>query len=360
MNAITRRIFTPTLAAFVLLLGLADPASAVEDVDGCDAGIPDAADIEKLTATFDDGTGKVTVVLDLCGDTDSQTKYRIHLDHTAPFAGDAPIDCRGDSEPDLCCTTSDDTMMTRVHRGNSKDTGPGTIQVSGDMITYMVTLAELGLDANILPSEILVWADTQFKGISDRAPNTEWGDGCAKPETPQEVLQLSLESEKIVFVTSTAFNGNLGGLAGADAKCNAEASAVPLPGTYTAWLSDSLTDARDRVTQASMPYVRTDGVKVADDFADIVNVVCAPNCLQNAILVDQFQNTPNTSTVWTATDPAGVKYLVSGTCSDWTSNAGGGAGGGAGLSNFANQFWTRAGVAGCIQENWAHLYCFQD
>jgi hypothetical protein len=190
MNAITRRIFTPTLAAFVLLLGLAGPVSAVEIVDGCDDGIPDPADIEKLTATFDGGTGKMTVVLDLCGNTDTQTKYRIHLDHTAPFAGDSPIDCRGDSDPDLCCTTSDDTMMTRVHRGSTKDTGPGMTSVSGDMITYMVTLAELGLDANMLPPEILIWADTQFKGISDRAPNTEWGDGCAKPESSTEVFPL--------------------------------------------------------------------------------------------------------------------------------------------------------------------------
>jgi len=256
MNAITRRIFTPTLAAFVLLLGLAGPVSAVEIVDGCDDGIPDPADIEKLTATFDGGTGKITVVLDLCGNTDTQTKYRIHLDHTAPFAGDSPIDCRGDSDPDLCCTTSDDTMMTRVHRGSTKDTGPGMTSVSGDMITYMVTLAELGLDANMLPPEILIWADTQFKGISDRAPNTEWGDGCAKPESSTEVLALSLVSDLIVFVTSTVQTGNLKtvgagatGLEGANNICNARATAAGLPGTYTAWLSiTGGVAAKDRVT----------------------------------------------------------------------------------------------------------------
>ncbi len=49
------------------------------------------------------------------------------------------------------------------------------------------------------------------------------------------------QHEKTVFVTSAAFKGNLGGLTGADAKCQAEAdgpaSIVP-SGTYLAWLSD--------------------------------------------------------------------------------------------------------------------------
>ena len=227
-----------------------------------------------MTATFDDANDKITVVLDLCGNTDNKTKYRIHLDHTAPFAGDSPIDCPDNPDPDLCCTTSDDTMMTRVHRNSSKDTGPGMITVIGDKITYMVTLAELGLDPQQGDTKVLIWADTHFQGISDRAPNTEWGDGCAKPESLTEVLELSLlvvDTEKIVFVTRQDFTGNLGGLSGADDKCNTAATAGGLPGTYTAWLSDSGNDAKDRVTQSALPYLRTDGVRVADNFADILN-----------------------------------------------------------------------------------------
>ena len=80
---------------------------------------------------------------------------------------------------------------------------------------------------------------------------------------------------KTVFVTSGAFDGDTdtgaGGLAGADDICNAAAMAASLAGTYTAWLSDSVTDARDRVTQATIPYVRTDGVRIAVDLADVVN-----------------------------------------------------------------------------------------
>ncbi len=47
---------------------------------------------------------------------------------------------------------------------------------------------------------------------------------------------------KTVFVTSISFKGNLGGLAGADDKCQAQVdgpgSVVP-SGTYLAWLPDA-------------------------------------------------------------------------------------------------------------------------
>ncbi len=50
----------------------------------------------------------------------------------------------------------------------------------------------------------------------------------------------SAYAQKTVFVTSATFNGNLGGLTGADEKCQTEAdgpvSIVP-SGTYLAWLS---------------------------------------------------------------------------------------------------------------------------
>jgi Protein of unknown function (DUF1554) len=114
---------------------------------------------------------------------------------------------------------------------------------------------------------VFIWADTQLKGIVDRAPNTDASDGCADPEVPAEVLALLLEPETCavpggsctVFVTSQGFNGNLGGLAGADTKCQALADTAGLGGTYKAWLSDSTTDARNRLTQATVPYRLVDG-----------------------------------------------------------------------------------------------------
>ena len=98
---------------------------------------------------------------------------------------------------------------------------------------------------------------------------------------------------KTVFVTSTEHTGDLKtegvgatGLEGADNICNLRAQEAGLPGTYTAWLSDSSTVAKDRVTQSAIPYLRTDGVLVANDFTDLLD--CGnPNCLRAPIEIDE-------------------------------------------------------------------------
>ena len=80
--------------------------------------------------------------------------------------------------------------------------------------------------------------------------------------------------EKTVFVTNRAYDGNLGGLMGADDKCQAEAddpaSIVP-PGTYLAWLSDGFNSPDTRFIKSVGPYILPDGTKVAEDFADLTD-----------------------------------------------------------------------------------------
>jgi hypothetical protein len=115
-------------------------------------------------------------------------KYRVHFDYADGLAID---DDRNDDQvvdgADYCYTTSDDTMTTRIHRQNKKDTGPGTISVDGLLITYQVSYAELGLTSG---DTVLIWADTHDKGIVDRAPDTEIisPNSCSKPERSEEVL----------------------------------------------------------------------------------------------------------------------------------------------------------------------------
>ena len=76
----------------------------------------------------------------------------------------------------------------------------------------------------------------------------------------------SAYAQKTVFVTSAQFNGNLGGLTGADDKCQAEAngpaSIVP-SGTYLAWLSDGTDSPDTRFTKSAHPYMLPDGSKIA-------------------------------------------------------------------------------------------------
>ena len=66
-------------------------------------------------------------------------------------------------------------------------------------------------------------------------------------------------SERTVFLTSMTFNGDLGGVAGADAKCQAAADAplsiVPI-GTYLAWISDAIGNSPStKFSQSTLPYV---------------------------------------------------------------------------------------------------------
>src|SRR5262249_25298259 len=120
---------------------------------------------------------------------------------------------------------------------------------------------------------------------------------------------------KRVFVTSTTYDGNLGGLAGADAKCAARAAAAGLSGTYKAWLSSSTTSAASRLTHATVPYKRTDGVTVANNWTDLTD-----GALAVQISHDEFGHEVDAAGfVWTGTANDGSN-LGGPPCCDWTCN----------------------------------------
>ncbi len=124
-------------------------------------------------------------------------------------------------------------------------------------------------------------------------------------------------NEKTVFVTSDTFKKNLGGLKGADDKCQAEAdhpaSIVP-SGTYLAWLSDGTESPDTRFTKSSHPYILPNGKKIAEDYTD----------LTDGSLLKPINLGPNGKPVglqlfWTGTKSNGTasQYFV--TCAGWTS-----------------------------------------
>ena len=90
---------------------------------------------------------------------------------------------------------------------------------------------------------------------------------CAAPVSNER-------DEKTVFVTKASFASDMDGLAGADAKCQAEAddpeSIVP-SGTYMAWLSDGINSPDTRFTKSSHPYILPDGTKIAENYADLTD-----------------------------------------------------------------------------------------
>ena len=76
---------------------------------------------------------------------------------------------------------------------------------------------------------------------------------------------------RTIFTTSKTFNGNLGGLAGADAKCREAASAAGLKGTFKAWLALEDEPLHERLSTEGGPYRLVDGTLVSPNFFELVS-----------------------------------------------------------------------------------------
>lgn len=182
-------IIASLVLSITMLTGLAFAVgSPVADTDDA---VADAADILALRASSDGSD--ITVELDLDGASASRFKYRIHFDYKNGMADDADRNDDGFVDGlDFCFTTSDDT--SKLHR--NKETGPGSWDGAGTAFLTLTVpygdLTENDLSAIDPGDTVFIWADTQRKGIQDRAPDTDDGNGCAKPESTGEVLELVL------------------------------------------------------------------------------------------------------------------------------------------------------------------------
>ena len=191
-----------TTVAALTLIALAFPATAyhgTEVIDGCGDARAKGTDISVLSViskstTGDDGL--ITVEMALCGAPVKGAKYRVHFDYKDEVA----------SARNPACRTTSDTIA--VHTGGAAETknggpvaitvdkttvthsrGTGTVTLEKYSIVFRVRYQDLGI---FVSDDLEVWADTEMKGIADRAPNTDGGDGCAKPQEGAEVLGIEL------------------------------------------------------------------------------------------------------------------------------------------------------------------------
>jgi hypothetical protein len=169
---------------------------------------------------------------------------------------------------------------------------------------------------------------------------------------PDLIFDHSFEDPpKLVFITSVQYSGGLGGLEGADLKCNTLATAAGLPGTYAAWLSTNIptVKAKDRI--GGHAWLRVDGAVVADNLADLID-----GSIQNPINIDENGTTTTSSVVWTGTNGSGV-FAGAGTNPCWA--PGGGEGGLLGNpAATTNGDWSdgTGWLSGC--SNASPIYCF--
>ena len=167
---------------------------------------------------------------------------------------------------------------------------------------------------------------------------------------------------KKVFVTSQTYTGNLGGLAGADAKCQNLADAAGLPGTFKAWLSDGTTSAASRFIQRPVPYALVGDTIISYSWNDLTDgsLLHPINLDENGNLVEEV--------VWTNTTTSGGIWSPINHCINWTS-VDFGEFGGIGVSTATDERWTAYIYTfdGSYTEGWPcwdtdnpkRLYCFE-
>jgi len=131
---------------------------------------------------------------------------------------------------------------------------------------------------------------------------------------------------KVVFVTSATYNGNLGGLAGADSECQALAASAGLNGTYLAWLADDSDSPATRFAQATEPYVRTDGMQIASNWLTLIdgNLDAPLDLAEDGISgppTGQQACPGQIANVWTNVQSDGTVAFPgpAGSCGGWTS-----------------------------------------
>jgi hypothetical protein len=129
--------------------------------------------------------------------------------------------------------------------------------------------------------------------------------------------------DKRVFVTSSFHDGNLGGLAGADAICQLDAMAAGLGGTYMAWLSAADGWPASRFMQSIGRYVLVNGTVIADSWADLTDA-SLDNPLDRTE-TGAIATAPyvcfDAPAVWSGTYRNGT-HATGDNCNDWTAAAG--------------------------------------
>jgi hypothetical protein len=192
---------------------------------------------------------------------------------------------------------------------------------------------------------------------SDASSSTTGDDDDTTATTtppPKKPAPKPSSTKRVIFVTKASFTGNLGGVAGADQKCDTAAKSVSALSSHTfkAWVSDPSSQARSRLTHSTDGYVLTDGTAVADNFDDLTD-----NSIGAAISLDENGQllAASSNTVWTGTKADGTSADLN--CQSWTSDqlADSGQAGDSTLKTFE---WSETSTTSCNGK--LHLYCVQD
>ncbi len=278
--------------------------------------------------------------------------------NTSDFAGWSGGGCSGTGTCSVTMSqaqtvTATFTLKQMTLRVTKRGDGSGTVSGNGlscgatcSVSLPYGTLVTLSAAANTANATL-----SNFTGWSGAGCTT---GPCSFTITANTSVDAAFKLQpNLIFVTSGLFNGNLGGIAGADAKCNAAASSKGLGGNYLAYISGATTVAPARFGGVS-GWVRTDGKPVMNSIAEFGGAI-----LFNPPSLDEgkidLSNT-NSVLVWTATKSDGTYFGQNCNANnqppDWNSTQGRTT---AGALNQTGPFVVNA--AGQLCTVTLHLYC---
>ncbi|HLD84095.1 MAG TPA: DUF1554 domain-containing protein, partial [archaeon] len=276
----------------------------------------------------------------------STSENMVYLKNTGPEAIDVPLFFTEDGPVDA--TRGCELLEPDEICGYGLDIDYGVHEVTIGGESSEKTILYVGVEKPRLDVPITIARPPTVASPPRVIPTTTVPRSTTTTTTTTTVAATS----RRVFVTSATYHGNLGGLAGGDAECQSLANAASLGGIWKAWLSDSSTNAIDRILDAV--YKNMNGDIVINKKSDITS----DGRITAAIAKDERNNALTGSNgIWTGTDNYGVKNDYR--CVDWT-----------GTLNSDN------GMAGFATENGArwsfvienqcssggpplHLYCFE-
>lgn len=229
-------------------------------------------------------------------------------------------------------------IVTSISPSSSNIAGGTTVSITGTgfadatAVNFGSNSASFTINSD---SNITATAPANSPGVVDITVTTPTGTS-----TTSSADQFTYTSPHIIFLTNSAYNGNLGGFNGADAKCNTD-SAKPSSGFAENYTYKALLDGNN-ATSSDVSYYRTDGTT-------LIATATGGNLVGSSSLNNTIAITPRTL-VWTGGG------ITAKSCSNWTSSAAtSSSNGNIGISDSASPTYWDQGSATC--SNSQTLYC---